>query len=79
MLAKWLIIGRYKPGRHPLFGAMYLKWWIVEQIINIMGKGYYRDDIPIVGPLLVRIYMRLMGAKVGRNVRVHRDAKLGEF
>jgi acyl carrier protein len=79
VFCKWIIVGTYTPGRYPLWGAMYLKWWLVEQIINIMGKGYYRDDIPIVGQMLSRFYYRMMGAKIGKNVRIHRDAKLGQF
>jgi hypothetical protein len=38
VLAKWLLIGRYRAGRYPLWGAMYLKWWLVEQLVNILGK-----------------------------------------
>lgn len=34
---KWLVIGRYKAGRYPLWGTMYLRWWIVEQTHNIVG------------------------------------------
>jgi hypothetical protein len=78
ILAKWLIIGQYKAGRYPLWGSMYLRWWIVEQIVNIMGKGYFRDDLPIIGPYLVRTYYSMMGAKIGRNVSIHKDAKLGQ-
>jgi hypothetical protein len=40
ILVKWLVIGRYRAGRYPLWGSMYLKWWIVEQTINIMGKVF---------------------------------------
>lgn len=61
---KWLIIGKYKAGRYPLWGTMYLKWWLVEQIIRILGKGIYRDDFPIFGTFLVRFYYVLM-------VRIH--------
>jgi hypothetical protein len=78
ILAKWIIIGKYKAGRYPLWGAMYLKWWIVEQIVNIMGKGYFRDDIPLIGPHLVRLYYILMGGNIGLNVKIHKDAKLGQ-
>ena len=39
-------------------------------------KGYYRDDIPLVGPFLSRLYWRLMGAHIGERVRIHRKAKL---
>lgn len=78
ILCKWLIIGRYKAGRYPLWGTMYLKWWIVEQIVNIMGKGFFRDDLPIIGPSLVRYYYIMMGARIGSNVSIHKDAKLGQ-
>lgn len=75
---KWLIIGKYEAGRYPLWGSMYLKWWIVEQTINIMGKGFFRDDIPVIGVQMVRLYYILMGAKIGANVKIHKDAKLGQ-
>jgi acyl carrier protein/acetyltransferase-like isoleucine patch superfamily enzyme len=75
---KWIVIGRYKAGRYPLWGSMYLRWWIVEQVILIFGKGFFRDDIPIIGYQLVRLYYILMGAKIGQNVRIHKDAKLGQ-
>lgn len=75
---KWLIIGKYKAGKYPLWGTMYLKWWLVEQIINIMGKGFFRDDLPIIGPHLVRWYYYLMGAQMGNNVQIHKDAKIGQ-
>ena len=29
--AKWLIIGRTKPGRYPLWGAYYFRWWLVQR------------------------------------------------
>mmetsp|Transcript_1799 Transcript_1799/g.2830 ORF Transcript_1799/g.2830 Transcript_1799/m.2830 type:complete len:1652 (-) Transcript_1799:132-5087(-) len=76
--AKWLIIGRYKPGRYSLWGDMYLRWWLVEQIHLIFGKGFVDDDIPIIGNYLVRMYYSLMGASIGRNVCIHKDAKLGQ-
>jgi hypothetical protein len=50
----WLL-GRYKAGRYPLWGSMYLRWWIVEQIVNIMGKGFFKDDFPIIGTKYVYI------------------------
>ncbi len=56
----------------------YLRWWFVEKVINVFGKGVFRDDLPIIGPHLVRLYYVLMGASIGRRVKIHRDAKLGQ-
>jgi hypothetical protein len=36
---------------------MYLRWWIVEQIVNIMGKGFFKDDFPIIGTRLAYMYV----------------------
>jgi acyl carrier protein len=76
--AKWIIVGRYKPGKYPLWSADYLRWWLVEQIILVFGKGYARDDIPIIGYDIIRLYHILMGANIGKNVKIHKDAKLGQ-
>ena len=35
-----------------------------------MGKGIFKDDFPIIGVHLVRLYYVLMGASVGANVKV---------
>jgi non-ribosomal peptide synthetase-like protein len=59
--AKWLIIGRYKPGRHPLWGSYYFRWWLVSRLQTLSGAGLF------VGTPLMPIYYRLMGAKVGRH------------
>lgn len=79
VLCKWLIIGKYKAGRYPLWGVMYLKWWIVEQIFRIAGQGIYRDDFPVIGTFLVRLYYTLCGGSIGKNVKISRNAVLGQF
>lgn len=78
VLAKWIIIGRYKPGKYPLWSADYLRWWLVEQVILVFGKGFVGYDIPIIGHHIVKFYHVLMGAKIGKNVKIHKDAKLGQ-
>ncbi len=78
IMFKWLVIGRYQPGRYPMWGAMYLKWWLCEQVINIMGTGFFRDDFPFIGPSLIRLYYVLMGAQIGNRVKIHKNAKLGQ-
>ena len=75
---KWLVVGRYQPGRYPMWGGMYLKWWLCEQVVQIMGKGFFRDDLPIVGTSLLRLYYVLMGAQIGDRVKIHKNAKLGQ-
>ncbi|KAJ7617827.1 acetyl-CoA synthetase-like protein [Roridomyces roridus] len=71
---KWLVIGKYKPGKYRMWSAYYLRWWLVNQSLRIAGRGIFA-----LHPSLTILYFRLLGAHIGRHVRIHRSAKLGEF
>ena len=62
ILVKWIVIGRYRPGKYPLWGGYYLRWWFVTAIESAVPLAY------LTGTPLLNIYYRLMGAKIGRNV-----------
>ena len=64
---KWLVIGRYKAGAYPLWGWFYFRWWFATTIEAAVPVGY------LAGTPLLNIYLRLMGAKIGRNVHLHSD------
>ncbi|KAJ3400237.1 hypothetical protein HDU80_007139 [Chytriomyces hyalinus] len=70
---KWLIIGRYKRGKFPLWGSYYLRWWLVDQVIHEYGMGVFETF-----DWTKTLYFRLMGAKIGWNV-VLRATALREF
>jgi non-ribosomal peptide synthetase-like protein len=58
---KWIVIGRYKPGRYPVWGGYYFRWWLVSRFQGLSWSGMF------VGTPLMSLYYRAMGAKVGRN------------
>lgn len=62
--AKWLIIGRYKPGVYPLWGSYYIRWWLVSSLERLSGAALF------LGTPLMPVYYRLMGAKVGRGCAI---------
>ncbi len=62
--AKWLLLGRIKPGRHPIWGFYYWRWWLTQRIIAATPLDYLVES-----PWLPR-YFRLMGAHLGRNVHL---------
>jgi non-ribosomal peptide synthetase-like protein len=64
---KWLIIGRYKPGEYPLWGWYYFRFWLVTAIEGTVPVSY------LSGTPLLSVYLRLMGAKVGKNVFIQSD------
>ncbi|KAJ3064506.1 hypothetical protein HDU98_012091 [Podochytrium sp. JEL0797] len=74
ILAKWAIIGRYKAGNFPLWGDYYLRWWIVDQILLMVGPGFFS-----LSSTTMSIYLRLMGAKIGWNVSFDSTTHFREF
>ena len=62
---KWLVIGRTKPGRYPLWGVYYYRIWLVQRFAMLAHESWLQ------GTPFYRYYLRLMGAKIGK------DAMLG--
>ncbi|GAC1431830.1 MAG: non-ribosomal peptide synthetase [Chloroflexota bacterium] len=62
LVAKWLLIGRYREGSHALWGGYYLRWWLVQQLESRVSLDVFAGS-----PLAVT-YARLMGARIGRGV-----------
>ncbi|KAL9570946.1 hypothetical protein ACKAV7_005283 [Fusarium commune] len=73
IICKWLIIGRYREGLYPMWGMYHTRWWLVQKIVAICGKGFFDTN-----EMTERIYCRLMGAKIGRNVKIE-GAAVGEW
>jgi non-ribosomal peptide synthetase-like protein len=61
---KWLVIGRYKPGRYPVWSFYYFRWWLVSRFQALSWSQMF------VGTPLMSLYYRLMGAKVGKNCTI---------
>ncbi len=38
---KWIVIGRYRPGKYPMWCNYHLRWWIVNQSLKTAGKGLF--------------------------------------
>ncbi len=67
LAAKWLIIGRYKPGSYPLWGTYYFRWWLSGSIQSMAPIDF------LSGTPLLNVFLRLMGARIGRNVHLATD------
>jgi non-ribosomal peptide synthetase-like protein len=61
---KWVIIGRFKPGRYPVWGLYYFRWWLVTRFQALSWSEMFVDT-----PLM-NLYFRAMGASVGRNANI---------
>lgn len=62
--AKWILIGRYREGEHPVWGFHYFRWWLVSRLQALNGAAAFS------GTPLMSLYYRLMGAKVGRGCTI---------
>ena len=58
---KWLVVGRFRPGRVPLWSLAYCRFWVARLFQGLSGAGFF------VGTPLMSLYYRAMGAKVGRD------------
>ena len=61
MVAGRVLLGTVRPGTYPLWGATYLRWWLYRKLLALSPVGLLTGT-PWLSP-----YLRLLGAKVGRD------------
>lgn len=59
---KWILLGRVKPGRYPLWGWFYFRWWLIQRLQHHVFLTKF-----LMGSSLANVYYRLLGAKIGKN------------
>ena len=59
LLAKWVLIGRWKPREFPAWSVTYLRFWTVRWLLTLNPARL------LAGSPLMPLYLRLLGAKVG--------------
>jgi non-ribosomal peptide synthetase-like protein len=65
--AKWLVIGKTKPGRYPLWGVYYFRWWLVKRFLGLVHIKWFQ------GSPIMRLYLMALGMRIGK------DALIGEI
>ncbi len=68
IIFKWLVLGRIKPGKYHLWGSYYFRFWIVGKVTAICPVIYF------TGTAIMNWFLRLMGAKIGRNCYINTSA-----
>ncbi|MFD0936304.1 Pls/PosA family non-ribosomal peptide synthetase, partial [Methylobacterium trifolii] len=68
--AKWIVLGKTKPGRYPLWGVYYYRWWLAQRFAPLVHVKWLQ------GSPAIAIYLRLMGARVGRDTLIS-DIEVG--
>lgn len=65
---KWLLIGRYKQGKHLLWSAFFFRWWFVNRL-RVLAYGstsffVTRDS------LVAKLWLLALGARISWRVRL---------
>ena len=63
ILAKWLLIGRWKPQQIRIWSLAYVRFWIVKTLVRSNPMA-----LLFVGSPLYVLYLRALGAKIGPGV-----------
>ena len=74
VLIKWLVIGKYQEGRYAIWSNYYLRWWFVDVVRKLFGKGIFGSSEE-----LLAFYYRLLGASIGEGARISTQTDLAEF
>jgi non-ribosomal peptide synthetase-like protein len=59
---KRLLLGRLRPGRYPLWGVTYFRFWLSEKLTLLAPVRLLH------GTGWMNLYLRLLGAQIGRQV-----------
>jgi non-ribosomal peptide synthetase-like protein len=64
VVAKWILVGRWKAGRFPIWGLAHLRLWTVKALVHVNPMIFF------VGSPLYVLYLRALGARIGRGVTI---------
>jgi non-ribosomal peptide synthetase-like protein len=67
---KRCLIGRYRPLRAPVWGSFYVRNWVVQQAAHAIPWWL------IEGTGFQAMALRVLGARIGRRVHIHRGVDL---
>jgi non-ribosomal peptide synthetase-like protein len=66
VMAKWLLLGRVKPGVYSIWSNFYVRYWFVKQLSELALDLLH----PIYATLYVRPWYLALGAKVGQRAEI---------
>jgi non-ribosomal peptide synthetase-like protein len=64
--AKWLLVGRIRPGAHPLWSSFVWRNELADTFVEVVAAPWFARAV--AGTPLLNAWFRLLGAKIGRGV-----------
>jgi non-ribosomal peptide synthetase-like protein len=65
-LAKWVLVGRLRPSEHPLWSAFVWRNELADTFVEVVAAPWFARAA--VGTPIVNVWLRSLGARVGRGV-----------
>ena len=65
-LAKWTLVGRLRPSEHPLWSSFVWRNELADTFVEVVAAPWFARAA--VGTPVVNVWLRSMGAKIGRGV-----------
>lgn len=62
---KWLVLGRTRPGRYPLWGVYYYRWWLSQRLVSLIHMKW------VQGTPILNMLLRLLGARIGKDTLLY--------
>lgn len=66
--AKWLLVGRLRPGTHPLWSSFVWRNELADTFVEVLAAPWFARSV--AGTPLLTAWFRTMGARIGRGVWV---------
>ncbi|MFI5688072.1 Pls/PosA family non-ribosomal peptide synthetase [Streptomyces sp. NPDC051636] len=64
VIAKWTLVGRWKPCEFSVWSPAYLRFWLVKVLLHANPMVFF------VGNPLYVLYLRALGARIGKGVTI---------
>ena len=64
--AKWLLVGRVRPGAHPLWSSFVWRNELADTFVEVLAAPWFAKAV--AGTPLINVWFRAMGARIGRGV-----------
>ncbi|WP_020658603.1 Pls/PosA family non-ribosomal peptide synthetase [Amycolatopsis benzoatilytica] len=65
-LMKWLLVGRFRPGRHPLWSAFVWRNELYDTFVETLAVPWFAGSF--LGTPVLNWWLRTLGARIGRGV-----------
>jgi len=64
--AKWLLVGRLRPGNHPLWCSLVWRNELADTFVEVIAAPWFAR--PATGTWALNVWLRSLGARIGRGV-----------